>query len=416
MSETGTLAEKLFADICSAKYLNGFVFHSPKVRDPTEIEVGDVVIWVRTQLIVFEMISRKPDSSANLTSFIKRIGSKRDQLQRDYDFFSSLEHDIMLTNEDGNDIVFRQEYFVKQGFVGIALVDIGSDELKLHHGTIEKCLEINFPVHVLHYGGFLKVIHELDTVADVYFYLLDRARFLPFLFSYKPDLLLQLTEDFEPNLLAFYKMHENSFPEDEFDFDTFSEYWSQYQSDFKNHIKARDAENEDSYIIDRIIQHILAARTETNDETIFAWELATLTRRQRATYLTEKVADAFYRLKNGNEKRFFSYFNKYTACWILFFFNYGGTTTTFRTEFERLLRLKTIYEASNKGFTFSTFGYGFRKSALETPNSLFDDFAMTIQDVDDLGPVTREELKEANELFGHSREVNIKEFPDTEKK
>ena len=98
------------------------------------------------------MISRDPDTSSNLTSFIKRIGSKRDQLQRDYDFFSSLEHDIILTNEDGTDIVFQQEYFVRQGFVGIVLVDIGSDELKLHHGTIEKCLEIDFPVHILHYG------------------------------------------------------------------------------------------------------------------------------------------------------------------------------------------------------------------------------------------------------------------------
>ncbi len=414
MSETGTLAERLFADICSAKYLNGFVFHSPKVREPTEIEVGDIVIWVRTQLIVFEMISREPDTSSNLTSFIKRIGSKRDQLQRDYDFFSSLEHDIILTNEDGTDLVFQQEYFVRQGFVGIALVDIGSDELKLHHGTIEKCLEIDFPVHILHYGGFLRVINELDTVADVYFYLLDRARFLPFLFSNKPDLILQLTEDFEPNLLAFYKMHLNSFPEEKFDFNKFPEYWPQYQRDFESLIEARDAENEDSYIIDRIIQYILAARTETNDETIFAWELATLTRRQRATYLTEKVADAFYRLKNGNKKRYFSYFNQYTACWILFFFNYGGTTASFRTDFDRLLRLKTIYEAENNGFTFSTFGYGFRKSALETPNSLFDDFAMNIQNVHDLDPVTPEELSEANELFGHSRQVKIEEFPDAE--
>lgn len=414
MSEIGTLAERLFADICSAKYLNGFVFHSPKVKEPTEIEVGDVVIWVRTQLIVFEMISRAPDASSDLTSFTKRIGGKRDQLQNDYDFFSSLEHDIILTNEDATDIVFQKEYFVKQGFVGVVLVDFGSDALKLHHGTIEKCLEIDFPVHILHYKGFLKVIHELDTVADVYFYLLDRARLLPFLFSKKPDLLLQLTEDFEPNLLAFYKMNLNSFPEDKFDFDKFKEYWSQYQRDFGSLIEVRDTENEDSYIIDQIIQHILDARTETNEETIFAWELATLTRRQRATYLTEKVADAFYRLKNGNEKRYFSYFNYYTACWSLFFFNYGGTTVSFRTNFERLLRLKTIYEAENNEFKFSTFGYGFRKSVLETPNSLFDDFAMNIQDVDDLDLVTPEELSEANELFGRSRQINIEEFPGAE--
>lgn len=412
MSEIGNNAERLFSDICSANYLKGFIFHSPKARAPTEVEVGDVVIWVRTQLIVFEMITRNPEASPNLTSFIKSIGRKRDQLKRDFDYFSSLENDIILTNEDAKDIVFQKEYFVKQGFVGIALVDIKSDDLKLHYGTIEKCLELEFPTHILHYRGFLNVIHELDTVSDVYFYFLDRAKFIPFLFSKKPGLILQISEDFEPNLIAYYKMNLNSFPEDKFDFDKFSQYWLQYQKDYKHLIEARDKENIDSHIIDQIIERILESKTPTNEETIFAWELATLTRRQRAVWLTGKIADAFFRLKNGNEKRFFSYFNEYTKCWLLFFFNYGGTTISFRTEFERLLRLKTIYEAENNGFEFSTFGYGFRKSVLKTQNMLFDDFAMTIQDVDELFHVTPEEISEANDLFGHISQLNIDEFPN----
>lgn len=412
MSDTGTIAERLFTDICAAKYLNGFVFHSPKVQEPTEIEVGDVVIWVRTQLIIFEMISREPNSSPKLTSFIKRIGDKRDQLQDDFNFFASLKHDITLINEDGTRIVFQQDYFVKQGFLGVVLVDVDSDALKLHYGTIEKCLASDFPAHVLHYKGFLRILHEIDTVSDLYFYFLDRARFLPFIFNNKPELLLVISEEFEANLLGFYKMHLNSFPEKEFDFDVFSEYWDKYLEEFESRRETRDSENKDSYIIDQIIQHILAARTSSNDEMIFAWELATLTRRQRATYLTGKVADAFYRLKNGNERRFFSYYNQYTSCWMLFYFRYGKDTITFRTEFEKLLRLKTIYESANNEFTYSTFGYGFRKSVLTTPNSLFDDFAMTIQDVDDLGPITQEEIKEASELFGHSRQIKIEEFPE----
>jgi len=411
MKYDGTIAERIFVDICASKYLEGFVFHSPKVKEHTEIEIGDIVIWVRTQLTIFEMISRDPGSSSNLTSFIKRIGEKRDQLQNDFNYFSSIENDIILTNEDGNQITFQKDYFVKQGFIGIVLVDFDLSTLKLHYGTIEKCFTLDFPNHILHYKGFLKILHELDTVSDLYLYFLDRYRFLHFIFENRPELLLFISEDFEANLLGFYKMHLNSFPEDKFDFDKYTEYWEKYNTEFKDRINARDSQNEDSYIIDQIIQHILSSHTSSNDEKLFAWELATLTRRQRATYLTGKVADAFYRLKNGNEKRYFSYYNQYTGCWILFYFRYGENTSTFRIEFERLLRLKTIYESVKNKFKFSTFGYGFRKSTIITPNSLFDDFAMTIQDVDNLGPITQEEIKESNELFGHSSSIEIEEFP-----
>ncbi len=414
MSSTGLIAERLFADICAANYLHGFVFHSPKVEKPTEIEVGDVVIWVRTQLIVFEMISRDPKSSSKMTSFIKRIGEKRDQLRNDFDFFSSLDHDIALTNESGKQIIFEKDYFVKQGFVGVVLVDIGAAALKLHYGTIEKSLERDYPIHILHYKGFLKILHEIDTVADMYFYLLDRARFLPFIFKNHPELLLNLTEDFEVNLLGFYKIHLNSFPENKFDIDGFMRYRAQYLKGFEKKRLARDSENEDSRIVDQIIHHILAADSPDNEEKLFAWELAMLTRRQRATKLTEKLSDSFFRLKNGNEKRFFSFFNQTTECWILFYFRYGDDTTTFRTEFENLLRLKTIFEVTTNDFSFSTFGYGFRKSSLETANPLFDDIAMTIQDVANLGPITKQELKLASELFGHSSKNKIREFPDTE--
>ena len=414
MSDTGLKREKLFADICSKRYLNGFVFHSPKVNDPTEREIGDIIIWVRTQLIIFEMISRESESSSSLKSFTKRVGAKRSQLQKDFDFFSTLGEDIVLQNEDGQSIKYLREYFVRQGFLGTVLVDFGNGELTLHYRTIEKSLAIEFPVNFLHYEGFLKVIHELDTVADIYFYLLDRARFSPYIFEHNPKLLLNINQNFEPNLLAFYKMNENSFPKDVIDFNSFPQYWNQYQVEYKHEIIARDAENDGTHIIDQIIRQILDARTESNNETIFAWELSTLTRRQRATFLTDKVADAFVRLRNGNAKRFFSYFNAYTECWILFYFSYGGTTDSFRDEFDRLVRLKTIFEATNNDFVYSTFGYGFRKSQLKTTNALYDDLVMNIQDVTELGPVTRKVLKEANIIFGHSIEMEVKEFPDIE--
>jgi len=411
MKYDGTIAERIFTDICASKYLKGFVFHSPKIKERTEIEIGDIVIWVRTQLTIFEMISRDPNSSAGFNSFKKRIGEKRDQLQNDYNYYSSLDNDIILTNENGNKITFQKIIFVKQGFIGIVLVDIDLNTLKLHYGTIEKCFTLDFPNHIIHYKGFLKILHELDTTSDLYFYFLDRYRFLPFIFKNKPELLLTISEDFEANLLAFYKMNLNSFPENKFDFIRFTKYWDNYNVEFKERINSRNSENKDSYIIDDIIQRILSFHTSSDDGKLFAWELATLTRRQRATYLAEKVEDAFYMLKNGNEKRFFAYYNEYTSCWILFYFRHGVDTITFRIEFERLLRLKTIYESITNNFKYSTFGYGFRKSPVITPNSLFDDFAMTIQDVDNLGPISSEEIEESKLLFGHMSSTEIEEFP-----
>ena len=55
-------SEKLFAELCARSYLRGFVFHSPKYKySGGEEEVGDVVLWVRDILIVFEIIWKSPD-------------------------------------------------------------------------------------------------------------------------------------------------------------------------------------------------------------------------------------------------------------------------------------------------------------------------------------------------------------------
>ena len=343
-----------------------------------------------------------------------RSGEKRDQLKKDFDIYSSLKNDMILTNESGRQITFEKEYFVKQGFVGVVLIDIGSTALKLHYGTIKKALELNCPIHFLHYIGFKKILHEIDTTADMYFYFQDRTRFLPFLFKNYPDLLLNINEDFEINLLGFYKIHLNKFSEVKFDINRFSQYWEQYSEEFEDKRLARNIENSDSQIIDDIIQRILESNTPNNEEKLFAWELATLTRRQRATKLTGKLSEAFLSLSRGKKKRFFSYFNQTTECWMLFYFCSEADIDTFKIEFQNLLRLKTIFEAHNNDFSYSTFGYGFRKSIIKTKNQLFDDFAMSIQDAINLGEITKQELKLASKLFGFSSSIKIQEFPGIE--
>ena len=414
MNSIGYNTERLFADICSKKYMKGFVFHSPKAHTPTEIEIGDVLIWVRSNLIVFEIISRNPDASNNLKSFTKRIGKKRDQLLRDFEFFSTLENDIFLKNEDENEVVYQNQFFMKQGFIGIALVDIGSKTLKLHYGTIEKCLEFEFPTNIIHYNGFLKVIHELDTVADVYFYFRLRINIIKYIFSKKPELVLNITEHFEANLIAFYKMNLDSFPEDKFDFNTFPFYWSIYRKAFRNQIYARDLETTNSYIIDQIIQENLKIKTPTNEGTIFAWELASLNRRQRAGRLAKYFDMANRQLRYKNTTSLVQYYNSTSGCWLIFFFNYGDSLEDFKNELQRLIRLKTIYEVENNDFEFTTFGYGYRKSALNTQVGGINEFTLALQHAKTLSQITPEEISEANDIFEplSQNKYEIKVFPN----
>jgi hypothetical protein len=67
-------SERLFAELCAKNYLNGFVFHSPRLSENNSEEVGDVVLWVRNQIIVFEIIWRNNlvASTESTKSFVKK--------------------------------------------------------------------------------------------------------------------------------------------------------------------------------------------------------------------------------------------------------------------------------------------------------------------------------------------------------
>jgi hypothetical protein len=84
MSTLENKSEELFTELCSQQYLKGFVFHSPKYSEPTEKEAGDVVLWIRDYLIVFEIVWRNPSSSKSTKSFIRRVSEKRKQLENDF--------------------------------------------------------------------------------------------------------------------------------------------------------------------------------------------------------------------------------------------------------------------------------------------------------------------------------------------
>jgi hypothetical protein len=164
---SGIRVERLFTDLCNRYFLRGFVFHSPRFFSPTENEAGDVVLWVRREVIVFEVIARDVTGRASTKQFIKRIGEKRDQLLKDYRAFTDTNIDIHLVNEQGEKVVSDTPDLATFGFSGIVIVDCDSHIEKLHFGTIQKSLAQPFPVAIMTRQDFLDLTAEVDTIPDL---------------------------------------------------------------------------------------------------------------------------------------------------------------------------------------------------------------------------------------------------------
>ncbi len=158
---SGIRTERLFTDLCNRYFLRGFVFHSPQFFNPTENEAGDVVLWVRLDVVVFELISRDTTRGSTTKQFIKRIGQKRDQLLKDYRAFKDPNIDIHLVNEQGEQVPFDIRDRATFDFSGVVIVDCSSHIEKLHFGTIEKSLALPFPVAIMSRQDFLDLTAEV---------------------------------------------------------------------------------------------------------------------------------------------------------------------------------------------------------------------------------------------------------------
>lgn len=78
----GKRTEEFFSQLCGSAFFRAFVFHSPRYEKlGIENEAGDVVVWLRYNLIAFEIISRDPQASISTKAFVQRFGEKRDQLK-----------------------------------------------------------------------------------------------------------------------------------------------------------------------------------------------------------------------------------------------------------------------------------------------------------------------------------------------
>ena len=405
-------SEKVFSNLCAKQYLKGFVFHSPKYNDPTEKEAGDIVLWLRTSLIVFEVFWRDPSLKGSTKNFIKRIGEKRKQLEADFDAYKSKGSKISLTNEDGNIINFRQDFFHPDNFVGVIIVDCETDLEKIHYESYKKTLNGKFPICVITKKDFVDLLVEIDTVSDLLYYLKDRHDFVKSIFERCPNPFIDLNRRTERDIVALYKRKGNSFQEYNCNHLSNENIWSSYRNDFSDRIKLRDDENKRTKIIDVLTDYLL--KDSTNDDLTleFSWEIGVTTRRQRV-YIAEKIEGAFQGLKNGIETRQFAFLNPTTGCWSVFYFENGNDSGLFKDNISEMTRLKLFKEIRENSFEHSIFGYGFFKSSKSHEDDLYSEIGLWVEDAHNYQyPIPEEDYTKALKYFGKPDSLKIEEFPE----
>lgn len=407
------ISERFFAELCAQRRLRGFVFHSPRVtNDPSgEREAGDVVIWIRDLVIVFEIIWRNTEASNNTRRFVQRIGHKREQLRRDRQTYEDQDTEISMTNQDGETILFDHRYFNDVAFCGVVIVDSHLPLERLHFETIRKTLTADFSLAVMTTSDFVDLLVEVDTPSDLHYYLADRTRFLKQVFETDAVMFLDLNRRTERELIGFYKLNNNSFPNDLWKESTDKLFWNQYQTRLADQIADRDKENEESFIVDELIELIRKQNTPAVSTLQHSWELSSLTRRSRAGWLARRVGRGFEQMVGGRRERHFAFHNQATACWIVFYFCNGLKSEEFRQKAIELAKMKTQVERVQANFPHSVFCYAFRKSLIETGNT-FDECLLVVEDAEDYQNVSAEDYARASKYFrGAGTPHPIKEFP-----
>ncbi|MHA1381120.1 MAG: hypothetical protein ACTSRG_22360 [Candidatus Helarchaeota archaeon] len=400
-------SEKIFANLCEYTYLSGFTFHSPKIYDPTEKELCDILIWARTQLFVFEVIWRS-NSNKSTKSFIKRIGEKRDQLRKDFKLFQSGK-EIIMTNKSGRVLVYKPEYFISGNFFGIIIIDCDNHLHKMHYGTLEKTLNSPFPIAIMLKSDFEFILNEVDTTSDLKYYLYDRYQFFKQVYKQTANFFLDLNLSHEKQLLGFYKINNYHFPIEEWDPDF--DYWHEFQTRHSNQVNLRDQENKASKVVDKLIDTIMESGVN-EIPLVHAWQLAVIPRRARAGWFADRIIDAIDKMISGKKHRHFALKNEITGCWLVFYFQYGGSREDLIQKIEELTKLKLVFEMTYNDFNNSVIGYGFRKSNIIT-EYIFDDVVLLIEDASDYSKFTESMIAESKKYFrGITSAHKVTELPE----
>ena len=401
-------SEEIFARLCSDTYYGGFIYQNPKYVEGTEKEAGDVILWVRDWLMIFEIVWRGTDAAADTRSFIKRIGEKRDQLLTDFRVYADGDFNIHMTNEAGEAALYDRDYYNEDTTRGVVLIDAPTIQGKLHFETLRLTLEAPHPIAIITRSDFEAILTEVDTPADLGFYLGDRFKFLKKVYQIDPRPFLRLGDQMEQELMGLYKLGENSFDVDRWHASTDKRFWHRYRIERCEDIARRDWENENSRLIDFLASEIRKSNRTAGFTLQHAWELALTTRRERA-FLSEKILKKVDVLSESGRDQKFATYNSGTGCWDVFYFNHGLDGEYFRNEAQQMADRKLWVERIQNDFKESVFCFALRSSPLKEGVA---EVVLTVSDAWKWVNISPAMLSEALKFFGGQTETRpIKEFP-----
>lgn len=399
-------SEEIFARLCSNKYFAGFVYQNPKFTLETESEAGDVVLWVRDSLIIFEVIWRNPKYGSNTKSFIKDIGKKRDQVLNDFQIYPNPEILISMQSEHGENTWYDHEQFNDAKTKGVVIVDAIGTLGKLHYDTVRLTAEAPLPIAVMTKDDFETLLIEADTISDLSLYLGDRHKFLKTVFNEDPAPFLHLGTKLEQELVGLYKLGDNSFDVDAWRASPDKSFWHRYQIQRAAEIDRRDDENAVSESLDYLIAEIRVQNGPDSPTNQHAWEMALLTRRERAA-LVSVILRKHERLLHSLKDQKFAFQNQHTGCWDVFYLHHGVDSQYFREEAQKMANRKLWIERSLNGFEYSVFCFAMRYTTLG-----LREVVLTVSDAHKWPHVSSDQLKEAQKFFGGTTHQNpIVEFP-----
>jgi hypothetical protein len=406
MQHNDNPSEEVFARLCSDKYFGGFVYQNPKFTLDTEREAGDVVLWVRDSLIIFEVIWRNPKYGSNTKSFVKDIGKKRDQLLGDFTTYENPNLLISMQSEHGERTWYDHDQFNDKKTKGVVIVDARGPIEKLHHDTVRLTAEAPLPIAVMTRDDFEALLVEADTVSDLGLYLGDRHNFLRTVFNEDPTPFLTLGANLEQELVGLYKLGDNSFDLDAWKRSKDKSFWHRYQIQRAAEIGRRDEENAASESLDYMMADIRSQNSEDSPTNQHAWEMALLTRRERAV-LVSVISRKHERLLDSHKDQKFAFQNQHTGCWDVYYLHHGLDRDFFRQEAQKMANRKLWIERSLNNFQYSVFCFAMRYTALG-----LREVVLTVSDAHKWPFITTEQLQEAQSFFGGTTHQNpIVEFP-----
>lgn len=398
-NEKGKIGEQLVSNFFDLNFSKFFSFPNPLTK--SNAEVADVLIWLNKIVFLIEVKTRDTGSASIESWASSKIKEAIAQIRKNYcrikdNEIINLHNTFYQTQLDSASI---------SEIIGLILLVHDENFIFYPTESDKNIYNYEIPIHVLSWNDLQKMIKEIDTTSDFYYYLNDRFNYLRF-----ADIPLGS----ELNVLGYYKTHSNKFPKEETNFFTVP-YWEIYSSTMSDSIKIRNEHNKLSIWIDALESYFSSHRRLLDGIPLglyFAWEIGKISRRERA-HLGEKLDTVQEYFEAGNSERVFAVLNTSTGNWLVFYFSRNDELEIQKKIF-RLTEFKLIKEVHENSFNYGVYGFGYKVSNNNPPRLIGLSSAVVLGADCVKDKYTKEDLEQANSYFSDKESritIKIKEFP-----